>query len=216
MYEFIYGCKHIDAEIWENLHADIQACEWQAAEDYLNLKQAIDSRAPIEFLGFYDDTGIYQDTYESWYWKDTRRCQGRDYHIYTCCKDNHRVPLKTAILRHVGPDLHVDIGIAEQKGRKPQLQFTYTLSGNLIYELPADTVGWILSPAFDLELFLKRQISGLTDQQRVLLHVGPTLEEFLARGNTNTAARQTHDPTQSHEPMRQPCKRQRRTNCRQL
>ena len=216
MYEFIYGCKHIDAEIWENLHADIQACEWQAAEDYLNLKQAIDSRAPIEFLGFYDDTGIYQDTDESWYWKDTRRCQGRDYHIYTCYKDFRRVPLKTAILRRVGPDLHVNIGIAEQKGRTPQLQFTYTLSGNLIYELPADTVGRILPPTCHLELFLKRRISGLTDQQRVLLHVDPTLEEFLARRTTNTASRQTHDPAQSDEPMPQPCKRPRRTNCRQL
>jgi hypothetical protein len=197
MYECIYGCEHIDAASWTDMCADVDASEWRPLVGCLDVNRAIDSRGPIEIISV-DYASLDYEVEETWHWRDTCQCQGRDYHIYVHRDRYYGEPLETAIIRRVGPDLHVDMDITEQEGRKPRMEFTYRLSGNLICELEADTVARLLPSASDVEFFLKCQVGGLTDQQRVLLHASPIFEEFLARGKTKTDTRPTQGPAKSN------------------
>ena len=182
MYEFIRASEDTDADSWADICAEVEACEWRLLQCCKNAKQAIESRGPIEIISFCGDyTSEYYDVDEAWQWKDTCQCQSREYHFYVHCDRYYGEPLETVIIRHVGPDLHVDLNMTEHDGRTAGVEFTYKLSGNLICELEADTVARLLPSAFDVECFLRSRIGGLTDQQSVFLHTSPAFEEFLSR-----------------------------------
>ena len=181
MYEFIYGCKHIDAESWTDVCADVQASEWRPLADRSDAEHAVDCIRLLEtFKDFIDFNG------ETWRWRDSCRCQERDYHILAHYDRYYGVLQETIVFRRVGPDLHVDIGIAEQQDRMPRVEFTYSLSGNLICELEVDTTTRLLPPDFDIDIFLRQKL-GLTGQQKMFLHFDPTFEEFLIQRMSKTS-----------------------------
>jgi hypothetical protein len=160
---------HIDAEIWTDMCTDVPASEWRPLTDRTDAEHIHDC---ITFQEFIDLDG------ETWRWKDSCRCQQRHYHIFEHYDRYYGVLQETIIFRRIGPDLHVDMSIAEQQDRMPRLKFTYTLSGNLIWEQELDTATRLLPPDFDIDIFLKQKL-GLTGQQHICLHFEPALEELF-------------------------------------
>jgi hypothetical protein len=94
------------------------------------------------------------------------------------------------IIREVGPNLHVNVDVTNQRGKPPQVEFTYTLTGNLICELEGHAVEQLMPSDVDAQFFFRREL-GLTNQQHVFLHKGPALEEFGSRQKSKTTARHT-------------------------
>ena len=184
MYEVLYNCAHIDARGQANMRTDVNACErlpLHHYSHYTDVNKAIDSKAPIKIVNF------KYGTVETWHWKGTCQCQSRDYHFYSLCDDYKWEPPETVIIRQIDPDLHANLDITEQKRKKTRLQFTYTLSGNLICELDMTATKSILPSEYDLERFVRNQL-GLTNQQKIFLHFGPTMTKFLAQEKLKTTS----------------------------
>ena len=151
MFEFIYTEEEPNNDkTWTDICSRIRPFLWRATE--------ADPDANMDEVGCWWGRKI-----------DTCQYQGRNYHVYDY-RDKEWDDVTIMIIRQIGPDVHVNIEMVNQK----KIQFVYTMSGNLICELDTDRVAELPT----MKEFIRRKI-GLTCQQQVIMHNKTTVKDLL-------------------------------------